>query len=217
MIDGVDHKICNRCEEWFPATKDYFYKNKLNGVDGLFPYCKKCNIEKSIQHIYNNYDDFKAYLRDYDKQSWVRKQKTERQRTYVKNGGFRAWQGNNRDKISEYAKKHQTHNITEYEWSMCKRYFNYKCAYCGLDVQKAKDIYNNYLHKEHVQHDGLNDLSNCVPACKQCNSEKGTFLLDEWYTEDNYKYNADRHNKVIKWLDTDYKKYLEDTIREISS
>ena len=54
----------------------------------------------------------------------------------------------------------------------------------------------------------MNDLSNCVPSCKQCNSQKHTDSLEEWYNEDNIKYSKRRFNRIHKWLDGDYKKYI---------
>jgi len=54
----------------------------------------------------------------------------------------------------------------------------------------------------------VNDLSNCVPSCKQCNSQKHTDSLEEWYNEDNIKYSKRRFNRIHKWLDGDYKKYI---------
>lgn len=132
-----------------------------------------------------------------------------RQRTYVENGGFRAYRKNNPDKFKIYSGRHKDHDINKHEWDSCKQYFNYECAYCGMAEQEAKERYNNFLHKEHVDCNGNSDLSNCVPACKQCNSEKHTFELDDWYREENDKYSIDRYNKIIKWLQSDHKNYIK--------
>jgi len=40
-------KQCTKCLGWYPKTTDYFYENKTNKTDGLFPYCKKCSGEKA--------------------------------------------------------------------------------------------------------------------------------------------------------------------------
>lgn len=65
------------------------------------------------------------------------------------------------------------------------------------------------LHKEHAIHDGKNDLSNCVPSCRYCNSQKWEFPLDEWYSEGNPIYNVINKNKIIKWMEEDHKKFLK--------
>lgn len=46
IIDGIDHKVCSICKEYYVATTEWFYKNKSSGVDGLNTYCKKCTIKK---------------------------------------------------------------------------------------------------------------------------------------------------------------------------
>ncbi|OME70491.1 hypothetical protein BSK65_11210 [Paenibacillus odorifer] len=65
------------------------------------------------------------------------------------------------------------------------------------------------LHKEHVNDDGANDLSNCVPACYSCNSQKWKFCFEDWYNESNKSYTEDRINKIHIWLKIDFRRYLE--------
>ncbi|MED3550181.1 hypothetical protein [Cytobacillus praedii] len=33
FIDGVDHKVCKDCGNWFPSTNEYFYENGSNNID----------------------------------------------------------------------------------------------------------------------------------------------------------------------------------------
>ena len=49
-------KQCSICKEYFPSTKEYFHENKKNKKDGLFPYCKRCSIEKSTKWQRENID-----------------------------------------------------------------------------------------------------------------------------------------------------------------
>jgi hypothetical protein len=63
------------------------------------------------------------------------------------------------------------------------------------------------FHKEHVLHDGANDLSNCIPSCKTCNSSKHTENLEVWYTKDKSIFSKDRLNRIHKWLNEDWKLY----------
>lgn len=110
--------------------------------------------------------------------------------------------------ITHNRRYNKTHDISNEQWEDCLKYFNYLCAYCGIAQEEAKSLYNNNLHKEHVDHEGENDLSNCVPSCKQCNSEKRQFALEEWYNDNNSKYSKDKHLKLLKWLNKDYKKFI---------
>ena len=66
-----------------------------------------------------------------------------------------------------------------------KKYFNNECAYCGLPLSEhyftRKGVTKlGDFHKEHVDHEGLNDLSNCVPSCSECNSEKNKKIFEKW-------------------------------------
>jgi hypothetical protein len=92
-------KTCAKCKIEFPATTEYFYKNKQN-KDGLYSYCKKCKllikngmIPKAGRKI----------LR-------TKEEKLEYQRTYYKNNRekillcYTRYHEKNKDKISEYFK-----------------------------------------------------------------------------------------------------------------
>jgi NAD-dependent DNA ligase len=59
------------------------------------------------------------------------------------------------------------------------------------------------FHKEHVEHNGNNDITNCVPSCKSCNSSKHVSDLEEWYTPDNSIYCEQRLIKIKHWLSQD--------------
>ncbi len=41
----TNYKKCSKCQEWLPATEEYFSPNK-QFKDKLFPYCKKCNANR---------------------------------------------------------------------------------------------------------------------------------------------------------------------------
>jgi hypothetical protein len=106
------------------------------------------------------------------------------------------------------------HEITKNEWENCKNYFNYRCAYCGLAIEEHYIIYNGILklgdfHRDHADDEGRNDLSNCIPACKSCNTSKSNKDLLEWYDVDNDNFNTERLFKINKWLNEDYLKYIK--------
>ncbi len=205
FIDGIDHKKCRVCKEYYPCSTDYFYKNKSNGVDGLNPYCKKCTSKRTNQWRNEN--------RDRHNQNQVRYIKTEKAREMRRRNAenikeTRAeWRRNNKGKIKKYneERKHKDHDISKDEWQKCKEYFDYSCAYCGISEEMAKEEQGHFLHKEHVDHNGLNDLSNCVPACRSCNSKKWEYKLEEWIIREFGKYESkEKLNKVYQWLNKDY-------------
>ncbi len=75
--------------------------------------------------------------------------------------------------------------------------FGKACAYCTLDTPLAE------IQAEHVtplSKQGANNLSNLLPSCAPCNSDKRDLLLSEW--------NADRQRRglpprQVSWEPTD--------------
>lgn len=130
-------------------------------------------------------------------------------------GYFQNWQQQNPEKCKGYNKQHRNHDITDEQWIACKNYFDNTCAYCGLPIEKhyvpyAGKIILSDFHKEHVNDDGANNLSNCAPSCKSCNSHKWGYDFDDWYNENNYRFTDERYNKIQKWLNGDYKLFIND-------
>lgn len=217
IINGEDHKLCSKCNEWFPSTINYFYPNKSNGIDGLNPYCIECTKKKSVKWAKDN-PERRSFLKSkYDKNSpHVQQMKRDWNIKNVQSGGFKRWQQENKEKLKEYYEQrlHKNHKISIIEWEDCKKYFNHRCAYCGLAIEDhwitIKGISQlGDFHKEHVHHDGMNDLSNCVPSCRICNSAKHNKEFLEWYNENNNIFSQVRLDKIIKWIEEDYKTYIK--------
>lgn len=217
IINGILYKQCNKHEElfpeendWFPCTEEYFYINKTNKSDGLHPECKRCGIKKADNwqkspenkeavkksaRKRNSKPDFKIKMKRYAKEQ-------------RENGYQKQYQQNNKEKFKAYNRKREQnklHKINKKEWKACLEYFNNQCAYCGMTLEEHKNLYNQQLHKEHVDHNGSNTIENCVPACKSCNSKKWEFILSDWYNENNPKYSKERLEKINKWINGDYK------------
>lgn len=202
ITDIEKFKICSICGECFPCTEEYFYKNKTS-KEGLFPYCKECTKQKTVNWMKNpnnrdKYLDIKRKNNKREKHKMEIKSAFERRK---KEGYMLNYQRNNKDKIRKYTlnRQNKNHNISKEEWELCKAYFNYSCAYCGMTEKDHKEIFKTQLHKEHVDHEGSNDLDNCIPSCKSCNSQKWKFSLEEWYTIQDF-FSFDRFNKIKEWL-----------------
>jgi hypothetical protein len=222
IINGVLYKLCNICFEWFPCTDKYFYKNKSNKKDGLNPSCIICLINKANKRYSENKDEINKKRREKHKNNPEIKRKEALNPNYkiTKSLYTKEWMRTNegKQKLKGYGKtrQHKNHDITKQEWNSCKEYFNNQCAYCGLPIEDHYRIYAGKLqksdfHKEHVDHFGKNDLSNCVPACLSCNSKKWEYSLEKWYNENDMVggeiYNKERLDKILKWINGDYKKY----------
>lgn len=216
MINNVLYKLCSDCGKWLPMNEEYYHKNK-SSKDGFFPYCKEDARTRSLQKYHENGIEYneKRKLR-YKKN---RKQELNQQKEYRKNNwdkkleSIRKWQINHPDKVRGYNDNrglHKTHEISNYEWEECKNYFNYRCAYCNIAIEDhwfmyAGKMINGDFAREHVNPNGANDLSNCIPSCKSCNCQKWEYEFEDWYSEGNLVYSEKRKNKIIKWLESDYK------------
>jgi hypothetical protein len=199
--NNILEKRCNKCKKWSPCTNDYFHIYTNNKIDGLDLNCKECrkNISKNYSYTKNG----KISNRN-------------RNRKYRKDGKYREYLHNNKDKSLAYGRKREpkNHKISEKEWEACKKYFNHRCAYCGLAIEEH--YYTRLgvtklgdFHREHVDDDGTNDLSNCVPSCGICNSEKHLSKFEDWYKIGNIKYSQERYCRIIRWINNDYKLYIK--------
>lgn len=216
IINGELYKICSLCNDWHLCNEEYFYKIKTG--DGLYPYCKTCHKQKSAKYIEENKEWYKEYQRKYYKND-----------PDIKKNNYKRWRSNNEDHVKEYQsdyrksehgkeyyKNHRIkrnenkrHRITLKEWDACRLYFDYRCAYCGMTYEEHYEKEGQDLHKEHVIEGGKNDLRNCIPSCKSCNSTKHIYSLNTWYNKDNPRYSRERYLKIYYWLRYEHKKYLE--------
>jgi len=220
--NGILEKKCNQHykwfpeeNDWFPCTEEYFYKAK-NKTDGLYPNCKRCDIQSSQKNKHDNPERTLEHSRkQYKKRIEYFKRRYIKDYEYLKDNLKRFYK-NNPDKVKQYStykKMHKEHQISKTEWEACKKYFNYECAYCGLPLSKhyitRKGVTKlGDFHKEHVDHEGVNNLSNCVPSCGSCNSKKNKKLFDEWFIN-SLNYTEERYSRIMKWLIEDYKLYIE--------
>lgn len=204
-------KKCKICNHEFEANLENFYKNSKN-KDGLHSYCKECMKKKSKKWMKDNDERYREKMHERAVRRWERPENKEYQREWSKvqreNGYLKDWQENNKEKLAEYREvreMNKKHEISNDEWNACKEYFNHECAYCGIDEDKSIELYGQQFHKEHVDHDGKNDISNCVPSCKSCNSKKWKYKFEDWYSQSNNIYDEGRLIKILKWLNGDYK------------
>ena len=226
IINGVDHKFCNKHhihfpEEdiWFPTTTEYFYYNDKNKTDYLHPECKRCGVKRAD-----------IWAKEHPERTIIltkRKRTSPRKREYSRlahgkareSGYYAEYMQRPEVKARKYGSRHRDHEITPQEWIHCKNYFkdedgDWCCAYCGIKIQNhliviKGVIKNSDLHKEHKDDKSANDIRNCIPSCKDCNSNKWAFDFEEWYRKQQF-FTEDRYNKIIQWCTEDYKLYIED-------
>jgi hypothetical protein len=219
-INSVIYKLCSDCDEWLPM-EEHFYKNK-SAPDGHNPYCKEDTKKRSRGWAVDNQQQHKENRAEWyqgnrerllEKQQFIDAENKEQKEIY---GQQYRQSEHGKKKFHEYGlnRKSKKHEISDDEWISCKQYFNNSCAYCGLHIDEhykryAGELKHNDLHKEHVDDAGANDLSNCVPSCHSCNSKKRTKVFDDWYNDSNQNYTKERYDRIVRWLENDYKLYIE--------
>lgn len=70
--------------------------------------------------------------------------------------------------------------LTKEQWLLTKKYFGYRCAYCGAKVKLEQD------HLRALSHGGHKSLENIVPACRSCNARKNNQSFDKWYKAQSF-------------------------------
>jgi hypothetical protein len=216
-LGGDKLKVCKDCREEKPLSEFYSYE-KVKKKTGekytyYYPYCKECTVKRSEKWQEKNPEQYKENCRSRDEISNKKPEKIKMMRQAAKiqreRGDQKKWRQEHPEKLKEYNYKHmhKVHEISDEEWIACKSYFDNTCAYCGIDEETAKEEQGHSLHMEHAINNGANDLSNCIPSCRYCNSQKWMRDFDEWYTKENDKFDLERYNKIIQWLDDDYKLY----------
>ena len=216
----MQEKECPHCKIIKPCNLENFYK-QLGTKDGMMSWCKECiktaNRDRRTRNreICNKKDsDF--YYANREKKLLEFKEYRETHRDYFKEA-TKKWRQSEQGK--EVLKKlnnkrmFKNHKIKRSEWISCKEYFDNSCAYCGMTYEKHKAIHNQDLHKEHKDHDGDNDLSNCIPSCRICNILKRDKPFDEFYNSGNPNYTEERYKKITDWIERDYNKYVINKIK----
>lgn len=207
----METKECKTCKE-NKETSEFYSQAKRSKSRGEYiyyhPECKSCAIKKSTKWMSDNYHKYREYQNEYAREN--KEYKKIRAIRTKESGRVLIWARKNKDKIRGYniRRQNKIHEIFNQEWTDCKIYFNNSCAYCEMTVEEHYKVFNQDLHREHVDHEGANDLSNCVAACKSCNSSKRTSPLEEWYNEENENYTEVRMNKIGEWLFKDYMNYI---------
>jgi len=212
-LENLEAKQCKWCEEIKPLD-DFYSQERFNAKGESYiyynPECKECTKENA-EKWRKNPENRESFLKIKNKRNRHHDHRNKEQvnayKRRKKEGYFKKYYEENKEMFVMYNLMHSDHKISQDEWKMCKSYFDNSCAYCGKLESVHKIEFNQQLHKEHVKHDGANDLSNCVPSCKTCNVKKSNLTLEE-FVERHY-IDKERIDKINKWVKLDHKIYKE--------
>lgn len=215
--NGIMERRCTTCGEWKEENINNFYMmNKKKPKMGFASGCKVCMRTKQQKRIddnpdYNRTTALRHYYLKRDKEiarlkQW-RQDHAEHKYNYQK--AYDELHKEERKQYNENRFLHKNHEITPNEWEACKKYSDYRCAYCGMPLELHYEIVGTDFHKEHNDSNGSNLLDNCIPSCASCNYKKWKHEFEVWYNEDNTVFNQEYLDKINQWKTFEYKLYIE--------
>jgi 5-methylcytosine-specific restriction endonuclease McrA len=180
-------KMCSRCGAEKPL--DEFFANKKS-PDGKMACCKACKTAALYAWREKNRDKWNAYVREEQKRPHRAQRKAEyrasdrakelareHERSPKTREKRKAYLLDNPDRAAAYNAKRNARRrgaapdklFTSAEWVEIKRAHGFACAYCGVKPHRLTAD-----HVVAIASGGRHIASNIVPACRSCNSAKGT-------------------------------------------
>lgn len=187
--------------------------NNSKPEKGYIAICKRCSIKNAQNYVKRHKENYYKYNKEhYEKHGEEDRERRRLQQANnpdKRNSYQRKYYNENFEQFSQYNKNrtYKNHKISKIEWTNCKKYFNNLCAYCGMTLDEHYKLYNQQLHREHIDPNGSIYLNNCVPACKSCNAKKWLSNVEEWYRQQEF-FNEERLDKIYKWTNEDYRTYI---------
>lgn len=163
------NKVCTKCLIKKPLSDFYKLSHTKDGYDYK---CKSCNYAANKKHRstisgkkyysqlqkqYRQSDQYKQYLASDVGVATMRRKKYKR-RTLEK-------------KVCQ---------LSAADIQLLSKIFSDRCLYCGDNIKLTYD------HVIPLSRGGDTSISNCVIACKSCNSSKGAKLLFLEWTPSNF-------------------------------
>ncbi len=196
-------RTCTKCGEEKPLTLEYFHRCKQN-AQGFMTGCKVCKIEDIKRWQSENPDRVKENKRKSAEKLRSRNNEKTRER-YRADPAFREritnatekWEAKNPDKRREanrrrsktepYREKNRLaqqvrslYKVSKVEKQRMWDDQEGRCAYCGVSIflDIPRDCGTDHIVP--ITRGGTKDRENTVLACRHCNSQKWTYLYDEW-------------------------------------
>lgn len=152
----MEYKKCGHCKKEFPATVEYFHRDK-NGSYGLHSYCKKCRNKIRKSKYKNEKENGIPQLHyKYNKLQYV-----------VNNMNRRG-----KEKITLEEVERRLEEFIDDEGKL-------HCMYCKRLIEE-----HDMMHIEHyipLAKGGQNTTDNILPVCRYCNRSKMDEEFTYWY------------------------------------
>lgn len=208
-------KKCSKCAAEYPATPDYFHRDKVNR-DGLHYHCKVCVrayhqanrellIARQIAYQKAHAEKTKEYHRRYQMQNADRIKKNRRKVDPLKNRAYAArWAKNNPDKLLVMRHRRRASKLnllsdwTAQHWQLCLDYWHNTCAVCGGQL---RDLFGAVI--TNADHWIAMSDKNCpgttpgnmICLCSTCNNSKKSKAPEIWLRK---RYGTRKGNEILK-------------------
>jgi hypothetical protein len=193
-MSEIQYKRCLECKQEFPATPEYFARNK-NKKFGIDCYCHTCNRQRTTKW-------------EKDHVPYVRKRQHQYSLDHIEKirQTKRDWNARNPEnvrinkKISEQRRKTRKLNLpddfTLEDWNYALSYFGNRCAVCGrIDFSKHILAMDHWIPLSDDSSDNPGNVPfNVVPLChgkNGCNNVKKHRNAMVWLTEQYGQAEAD--------------------------
>ncbi|MBK5254375.1 MAG: HNH endonuclease [Peptostreptococcaceae bacterium] len=204
--DGYKEKVAKLSHRYYleneAKIKEYNKNYYIDNREVLIVNCKEYGFKNKEKRaidakIYRNKNSEIIAVKSHLKYLRNAKSISEKGKIYrIKNRvAIRKWKAQS-EEVRRTRIKGGICNFTYKDWNKCISYFDNKCAYCGKELK---------LEKEHfvpVANSGDYTKNNIIPACRHCNSSKGSKSFFKWYPKFRH-YSKKREKLILKYLDYD--------------
>lgn len=126
---------------------------------------------------------------------------------------LKCWRENNPEKLFNYHNKrrsleeNQGNGITKDQWLEMMNFFEWKCAYSGIQLNKNNRSIDHIIP---LDRNGENEIWNLVPMLRNLNCSKHTDDMIDWYIEQEF-FDTDRLLKIYEWIEYAFNKYQDNS------
>lgn len=187
------NKLCVVCQQWKPATPEFFYNRTTpKGTKTFKSNCIECDrakrntpenkakaLERQRAWREKNNEHYIAHKREYENQTrdYHRKYNLDK---YYENRTEIAIKMRARTSRKRAMQWNTEGAFTAEDLINLLNEQNGRCFYCGIPISFAIP---GDIHQEHMTpfcKGGVNTLDNVVLACSDCNCSKGMKTLEHW-------------------------------------
>ena len=164
--------IC-KCGSTGPFAKDRTNKSGFSSV------CKACRCASAKAWNAAHVGLIRQRALDWNKQHPERTRKRRRSWALAHpekvKASYLLWLKRHPTQQGEYraARRNAVRTLTPEQWAETLEYFDYRCAYCLVDIRDLPSRSRSHDHIVAISLGGGHTQDNVVPCCSSCNSRKG--------------------------------------------